>query len=264
MHFQDRIALVTGAAGGIGRALCFQLGRQGARLGLVDRNGPALEELRDDLKAAGVPCAATVADVRVREQTRAAAEAVADELGPVDILVAGAGVCGLAAVDDLKVPHLEEILQVNFLGAVYAIEAVLPDMLRRGSGQVVGIASLAALRAIPFEGAYCASKAALATYLESLRPTLARRGVAVTTIFPGFVRTALLDGLLETSGAKAPPGVMEVEPVAAKIASAIRKRSRVACFPRSTSWLAHGSRWLPPAVYDWAMTRVAARIPMPY
>jgi NAD(P)-dependent dehydrogenase (short-subunit alcohol dehydrogenase family) len=264
LYFQGRVALVTGAAGGIGRALCFQLGRQGARLGLVDRNGPGLEGLRGELKAAGIFSAAAVADVRVRDQTRAAVEAVAEELGSVDILVAGAGVCGLAAVDDLKVPHLEEILQVNYLGAVYAIEAVLPGMLERGSGQIVGIASLAAVRAIPFEGAYCASKAALATYLESLRPPLARRGVAVTTVFPGFVRTPLLDDLLTTSGAKAPPGVMEVEPVAAKIVSAIRKRSRVSCFPRSTSWLAHGSRWLPPAVYDWVMTRVAARIPMPY
>ena len=103
------------------------------------------------------------------------------------------------------ISKLEEIIQVDFFGTIYAIEAVLPEMLSRASGQIVGIASLAAVRAIPFESAYCASKAALAIYLESLRPPLRRRGVRVTTIFPGFVRTPLLQNLLAESGASPPP-----------------------------------------------------------
>jgi short-subunit dehydrogenase len=264
VEFTDRVVLVTGAAGGIGRPLCLRLGRAGAYIGLIDRNQSTVEKLREELKLAGIRCCSAVADVRDRAQTRSAIAALTADLGPVDILVAGAGLCAFSVVDDLQVPLLEEIIQVNFLGAVYAIDAVLPAMLGRGAGQIVGIASLAAVRALPFEGAYCASKAALASYLESLRPALRRRGIKVTTVFPGFVRTPLLTNLMASSGAKAPPGVVEPERAAELIARAIRRGSRVSCFPWSTSWLAHASRWLPARTYDRVMTRLAARIPLPY
>jgi short-subunit dehydrogenase len=264
VQFRDRVVLVTGAAGGIGRPLCLLAGREGARLALVDRNQVAVEKLCEELKTAGVRCASAVADVRVRDQVRSAVNVLQSDLGQVDILVAGAGLCAFSVVDDLNVPQVEEITQVNFLGAVYAIDAVLPGMLRRASGQVVGISSLAAVRAIPFEGAYCASKAALAAYLESLRPPLRRRGVQVTTVFPGFIRTPLLENLLAPSGAPIPPGVIEPDVAAAVIASAIRRGSRVCCFPRRTSWLAHASRLLPARTYDRIMTRLAKRIPLPY
>jgi short-subunit dehydrogenase len=264
VHFTDRVVFVTGAAGGIGRALSFQMGRAGACLGLLDRNANGLTGLEGELKSAGIRCASAVADVRVRDETRAAIDSLTAALGPVDVLVAGAGLCGFSVVDDLAVPQLEAILQVNFLGVVYAIEAVLPGMLQRGSGQIVGIASLAAVRALPFESAYCASKAALATYLESLRPTLRRRGIKVTTIFPGFVQTPLLTDLLATSGAPAPPGVIGPDKAAAIMVEAIRRGRRVSCFPRSTSWLSHASRLLPAGLYDRIMTRLAKRIPLPY
>jgi short-subunit dehydrogenase len=264
VELRDRVVLVTGAAGGIGRALCFRMGREGANLALVDRNAAGLAQLADELKAAGIRSASAAANVSDRTETRAAVDQVRSELGPIDILVAGAGLCGFSVLDDLNVPQLVEIIQVNFLGVVYCIEAVLPEMLQRASGQIVGIASLAAVRALPFESAYCASKAALATYLESLRPPLRRRGVKVTTVFPGFVRTPLLTNLLTASGAPAPPGVVEAVAAAEIITAAIRRGSRVCCFPRSTSMLAHASRWLPPVIYDWVMTRMAARVPLPY
>jgi short-subunit dehydrogenase len=258
------VVLVTGAAGGIGRALCFRIGREGALLGLLDRNEATLEKLRKELKDAGIRCASEAVDIRQRAETCAAIDKLRVELGPIDVLVAGAGLCAFSVVDDLEVDKLVEIMHVNFLGVVYAIEAVLPEMLKRASGQIVGIASLAAIRAIPFEGAYCASKAAVAIYLESLRPPLRRRGVKVTTIFPGFVRTPLLTNLLAPSGAREPRGVIEADVAAEKIATAIRRGSRVSCFPRSTSILAHASRWLPPVVYDWVMTKFAASIPLRY
>jgi short-subunit dehydrogenase len=264
VQFKDRNVLLTGAAGGIGRALCPRLGRDGARLGLVDRNAAALDDLREQLKQAGVHAASAVADVRDRAAVQSAVAALSSELGPVDVLIAGAGLCGFSIVDDLKVSQLEEIIQVNFLGVVYSIEAVLPAMLERHSGQIVGIASLAAVRALPFESAYCASKAALATYLESLRPALRRRGVKVTTVFPGFIRTPLLENLLASSGAPAPPGVIEPDRAADIIVDAIRRERRVSCFPWSTSWLAHASRLLPARTYDRIMTRLAARVPLPY
>jgi short-subunit dehydrogenase len=182
----------------------------------------------------------------------------------VDVLIPCAGICGFEVVDDLNVPQVENMLQINFLGVVYALDAVLPGMLRRGSGRVVGIASLAGVRAIPFEPAYCASKAGLAAYLESLRPALRRRGVLVTTVFPGFVQTPLLDGLRAAGQTSLPSAPIDADTCAAKIIAAVRRGKRVARFPWRTSWLVMLSRFLPPLFYDRIMTRMATRVNLPY
>jgi short-subunit dehydrogenase len=264
MRFKDRVILITGAASGIGRALCDLLGVEGALLGLIDRDAAGLQVLESSLCATGVRCAAAVADVRSQMQVRQAVENLTARLGPVDILIASAGLCCLSGVDDLCIDKLEEIMQVNFLGVVYALEAVLPTMLQRRSGHIVGIASLAAFGGLPFESAYCASKAALASYLESLRPQLHRRGIAATTIFPGFVQTPLLQALTTTAGPSAFSGVVEVKTAARTIVTAIWRRRRVCCFPWSTTWLITLARFLPPIVYDWVMTRLAKRYTLPY
>jgi short-subunit dehydrogenase len=263
MDFRERVILVTGAASGIGRALCRQLGSAGARLGLVDRDEAGLERFCSELEAAGVRTALAAADVRKQQEVRSAVASLTERLGPVDVLIPCAGICGFEVVDDLNVPQVENMLQINFLGVVYAIDAVLPSMLQRRSGRIVGIASLAAVRAIPFEPAYCASKAGLAAYLEGLRPALRRRGVEVTTIFPGFVRTPLLDGLMAAGQTKA-PGAIDADTCAGKIIAAVRRGKRVASFPRRTSWLVSLARFLPPLLYDRIMTRMAARIKLPY
>ncbi len=264
MDFRERVILVTGAASGIGQALCRQLGSAGACLGLVDRDEAGLERFRSELKVAGVRTALAVADVRKRAEVRSAVALLTAQLGPIDVLMPCAGICGFEVVDDLNVPRVENMLQINFLGVVYAIDAVLPSMLERRSGCIVGIASLAAVRAIPFEPTYCASKAALATYLEGLRPALRRRGVVVTTIYPGFVRTPLLDGLMAAGQTAVPPGANDADTSAAKIIAAVRRGKRVASFPWSTSWLVSLARFLPPFFYDRIMTRMAARINLPY
>jgi short-subunit dehydrogenase len=264
MDFRNRVILVTGAASGIGRALCRQLGSAGARLGLVDRDKDGLKTCASEFDAAGVQTAQAVADVRKRDEVRAAVASVTERLGPVEVLIPCAGICGFEVVDDLNVPQVERILQINFLGVVYAIDAVLPGMLGRRSGRIVGIASLAGVRAIPFEPAYCASKAGLAAYLEALRPALRRRGILVTTVFPGFVRTPLLDGLLVAGQTRVPPDAIDADTCAANILRAVRRGRRVASFPRTTSWMVSVARLLPPGLYDRIMSRMAARINLPY
>ena len=130
-----------------------------------------------------------------------AVQEIVGALGPADILIPCAGICRASTVDDLKIAELEEIVRINFLGMVYLIEAVLPSMLERGSGHIAGISSMAGLRGIPFEPAYSASKAAVAAYLESLRSELRQRGITVTTVFPGYVQTPLLDEINGMMGA---------------------------------------------------------------
>jgi short-subunit dehydrogenase len=257
MMLRGKIAVVTGAASGMGRALCRELAREGVRLGLLDRDAAGLASLEEELQKQGTPCRSAVADVGDRQAVRSGIDALVSALGPVDVLVACAGITGATFVDDLAVEETEAILRVNVLGVVYSLEAVLPDMLARQRGHIVALSSLAGCRGLPFAAAYSASKAALMTYLESLRPSLWRRGIAVTTVLPGFVRTPLM------MNAPVQPRMAMMEPeVAAKhILRAIRRRSRVYAFPWSTSLLLRVLRWLPPWLYDWCMARGAAHIP---
>jgi short-subunit dehydrogenase len=139
----------------------------------------------------------------------------------------------------MNVEQVERIMQVNFLGVVYSIAAVLPGMIARGRGHVVGISSIAADKGLPGAAAYCASKAAVNLYLEGLRIELRKRGVAVTAVCPGFVRTPMV--------AKNPPMPFLMEPDAAaqRILRALPRKPKVYTFPRRLKWLMRLARWLP-------------------
>src|SRR5262249_49733868 len=139
MTLHGKVAIVTGAASGMGRALCHEMAREGGRLGLLDRNADGLASLAEELRAGGVVCFQATADVGDRRAVRAAIDALVRDLGPVDLLVACAGITGVTLVEDLAVEQMEAILRVNVLGVVYAIDAVLPGMLARGTGQSVAL-----------------------------------------------------------------------------------------------------------------------------
>ena len=111
---------------------------------------------------------------------------IAATLGPIDVLVACAGIGSLTLVPELDTTTLRQTLDVNLVGVAQSIEAVLPAMIARGRGHIVGVASVAGYRGFPWMISYSASKAALIAYLEAMRPGLRRRGVTVTTVCPGF------------------------------------------------------------------------------
>jgi short-subunit dehydrogenase len=260
MHSTQPVSIVTGAASGIGQELCRSFARRGAKIGLIDRQKGKLEAFADQLSQAGVHCAAAVVDVRQREQVQDAVRQIVDALGPADILIPCAGICRASTVDDLKISQLEEIVQVNFLGMVYAIEAVLPSMLERNSGQIVGISSMAGVRGIPFEPAYSASKAAVAGYLESLRSELRQRGITVTTVFPGYVQTPLLDEINAMMGADMSRGnAFTASAAAVRIIKALERRSSYVYFPRPLGLSVRLSRLMPPRMYDRMMMRMFSR-----
>jgi short-subunit dehydrogenase len=195
--------------------------------------------------------AATVApaDVAERQATVAAIHEVAARLGPVDVLVANAGVGAPTLLEPFNVDAIEKMFRVNLLGVVYAVEAVLPEMLRRGRGHLAAVSSLAAYKGLPGESAYCGSKAAVNVFLEGLRIQLRGKGIAVTTICPGFVRTPMT-AVNEFSM----PFVMEADEAARRIVKALRRRAKVFNFPWPTALLMKLTRWLP----DWAMARTMA------
>ena len=249
--FADRVVLITGASSGIGRALAVLLSREGAKLGLIARRRDLLEELASTINTATIHDSRSkihvaIADVTKRDEVQAAAQAVRTALGPIDVVIANAGVGTPTLLDPVNVHDVERMIQVNLLGAVYAIEAVLPEMLKRKSGHLVAISSLAAFKGLPGESGYCASKAAINAYFEGLRIQTRDYGIRVTVACPGFVQTPMT-AVIDTPM----PFLMTAEKAAEHILWAIRKRKKLYRFPRRMSWLMRLTSLLP----DWIVAR---------
>lgn len=178
---------VTGASTGIGAALATELADRGARVAISARNAEQLAEVAEG-RMVVVPV-----DVTDRAATVAAGERVREALGGLDVAVLNAGTWSSFHVEPWDSQLFADHLQVNVMGAVHTMEAVVPQMLAAGRGRIVGVASVAGYRGLPGSEAYNAGKAALISLLESLRGSLAPRGVVVQTVNPGFVTTRMTD-----------------------------------------------------------------------
>ena len=245
------VAFVTGASSGLGRGLALRLAREGWAVGLAARRRDALESVVAEIGASGGRAAAFPCDVGERASVHEAAARCARTLGPVDLLVANAGVSENTFVRSFDAVAAEAILRVNFLGAIYAVEAVLPAMLERGRGQLVAVGSLVGLGGLPLSAAYSASKAALMDFFEALRVDLAGTGVAVTVIAPGYIRTPLTD-----RNAHPMPFLMDVDDAVDVMLRAIRSRRRLAMFPWQLAWPRWMAQVLPRGLYDRVMGRL--------
>lgn len=240
-------AILTGASSGIGWALAKELAKDGYRVGLVARRADALEKLALEIRQSGGTAEFAAADVADRSATRAAIQALEARLGPVELLVANAGIGAPTKLEPMNVPETEQMFRVNMFGMIYAIEAVLPGMLDRGRGHLAGVSSLAAYKGFPGQAAYCASKAAVKSYLESLRLQLRGRGIHVTCICPGFVKTPMTEGHRFKM-----PFLMEADEAARRVARALRRKKKVFNFPWQTERLVKFCYWVP----DWILARV--------
>jgi short-subunit dehydrogenase len=244
-----RVALVTGASSGIGWELARQLAAEGCRVGLVARREEPLRELAALVAGRGGAAAVAVADVGDRAQVDSAFAAIRGALGPVDLVIANAGVGRPTLLDPVNIADVEDMIRVNVLGLIYTLSAALPEMLARKRGHLVGVSSLAGYRALPGESAYCASKAAVNAYLDGLRMHLRGTGVRVTTACPGFVKTPMT-AMMDPAHT---PGVMEADAAAKRIIRAIRWGTKVYNFPWRLHLLVKLSRWVPDRLMNWAM-----------
>jgi short-subunit dehydrogenase len=240
------VTIVTGASSGIGRATARALAARGHRVGLIARRRELLESLSEEIRARGGTAHVAPADVTDRAALHAAIGEITHHLGPVDVLVSNAGHGVPTRLDPMNIEAIETTIRVNLLGVIYSIEAVLPAMLRRGAGQIVAISSLAAYKGLPGESAYCASKAAVNSYMEGLRVQVRDRGIGVTTICPGFVRTPMTD--IEDFPMLFP---IEADEAARRIVRALRRRAKVVNFPWRTAALMGLARLMP----DWVLAR---------
>lgn len=244
--FRHRVAVVTGASSGIGRATALLLARAGARLALVARREELLREVAREIEEMGREALALPADVtRAEEVERAVAQTVA-RWGQVDILVACAGAYIRAPVLQMTVADVEHSMAVNFYGVLHAVRAVLPHMVARRSGHIVIISSADGKKGIPPDGPYVAAKFAVAGLGDILRQELRPYGVAVTTIFPGRVDTPMIAHLrVPWISAKIPP-----EAVARAVLRALRRRTPEVILPFQVRLFVYLSAIFP-SLGDW-------------
>lgn len=226
-------------------ALAHEAARRGARLALTARNSERLVALASAIRTAGGTAEAFPADVRDRAAVRDAAAAAEKSLGPVDIVIANAGTHVFTKPEQFDSCEYLELMNVNFGGMLHTIEAVLPVMMERGRGRVVGMASLAGFRGLPRAAAYGASKAAMIHFLESIRFHLRPHGIAVTVVNPGFVRTPLTD-----KNDFYMPFLTEPNRAAAIICRGLERGRDEIAFPAPFSWFVKLLRITPYPLYD--------------
>ena len=216
MSLEGKTAVITGASRGIGAAVAWMLHERGVNLGLGSRSG-------DDLGLDGAVARAT--DVRDLDALVAFCDETAARFGGIDIVVANAGVGAYGAFLDLAREHLDEMLDVNLKGTIYAIRAALPHMLGR-EGDVVTLASEAGRRGLPFEAVYCASKFGQVGFTRALDGELRQHGIRCTNVCPGGVAT---DFALEEGRGRSHdvlPGMMTSEDVAEVVVFVLERPRR--------------------------------------
>jgi NADP-dependent 3-hydroxy acid dehydrogenase YdfG len=204
MTLEGKVALITGASRGIGAAVARQLDAQGVKLGLASRSGDDL-----GLDAVAQPC-----DVRKQEELDSIVAATVERFGRLDILVANAGVGAYGPFLDLAPEHLDEMIDVNLKGTLYAVRAALPHLIESGAADIVTVASEAGRRGLPFEAVYCASKFGQVGFTRALDHELREHGVRCTNVCPGGVAT---DFALDEGRGRSPevlPGMMSGDDVA--------------------------------------------------
>lgn len=251
MEWKGKTIFLTGASSGIGAALAIELGKHGAILGLVARREEMLRDLAEKCQTAGglariFPC--DVADARALST---AAKEFRAEFGHIDIMIANAGIGGNdRETRSYKPDSVRKLIDINLLGAANAVHAVLPDMLERGQGHLVAVSSLAGFRGLPRSAAYSASKAGMTAFFESVRLDVACKGIEVTIIQPGFIKTPL------TAGREAKmPFLMELDDAIPLFIRAIEKKKRFAAFPWQLATVVRAGKFMPAWLYD----RIAGR-----
>ena len=231
--FLNKVAIVTGASSGIGRATALALANQGALVALAARKGDALLEVAEEIKSQGKNAIVIPTDVTQRKQIEQMIQVVLDLWGRVDILVSNAGEYIRAPILDLDPAELQRSFDVNFFGGVYCIKAILPHMLDQKSGHIVVVTSMDGKIGLPPDAPYVSAKFALTGFCEVLRQEVKDSGISVTNILPARVDTVMIDHLkFSWISPKISP-----ETVALAILDAIRKRKPIVIIPPRAKFL---------------------------
>lgn len=235
--------VITGASSGLGAALARHYAGSGAQVGLIARRGAELEQLAQEFPGR---CAVQIADVRDSSAMRQAAGALIARHGLPDLVIANAGI-SMGTRTELPEDEqvFRDIFDINLIGMVNTFQPYIAAMRERGHGVLVGIASVAGYRGLPGATAYSASKAAAIAYLEGLRVELRGSGIAVITVCPGYIATAMTAG-----NPYRMPFIISVETAAEKIVAVIASRKTFAVLPWPMAIVARLMHVLPRWIYD--------------
>lgn len=241
-----QVAWMTGAGSGIGRALALDLAREGVKVAASARTERNLSQLAAD----GAAIDAHPLDVTDKAGVARAVEAIERALGPIDLAILSAGAGRSLSGSKFDAATVREALEVNYMGVVHCLEALLPRMIARGKGHIAIMASVAGYRGMARNGAYAPTKAALINLAECLYPDVSRFGVKVCVINPGYVDTPM------TRANKAPmPFLISAEDAAARILRGLKRGRFEIAFPWQIVWSLKFARILPYWLYFWALHR---------
>lgn len=245
---RDQVVAITGASSGIGAALALEAAKAGSKVALMARRVDALEEIARQVRDFGGEALVIPVDVANHESVKIAFKTLSEEWGVPDVVIANAGIGLPTSVRKIRVAQVEKVMGVNFFGVLYTADAVLAEMVARGSGHFAAVSSLAGWRGLPMSGAYSASKAAVTAWMESSRVELKGTGVRLTTIHPGFIKTPMTD-----KNRFPMPFLMDVEKASRIIFRGVLMGQSEVNFPFPTTALMRVARHLPNAIFDTAL-----------
>ena len=248
MELSGKVAWVVGGSSGIGAAVARELQSRGALVAISARRQDQLDEV------SGGTMLTVVADVTDADAMKAAAARIRDELGPVDIAVLSAGYWKQMTGNEWDSESFNRHVQVNLIGMSNSIAAVLPEMLARRRGVIAGISSVAGYRGLTGSQAYGATKAGQINLLESLRIQVARAGVRVITVCPGFVRTDLT-----ATNAFPMPFIIEADTAGRAICDGLERERAEIVFPIRMAIVMKAARLVPVALWSALWSRVAPK-----
>src|ERR1041385_2317866 len=229
---KGKTVLITGASSGIGRAAAVELARRGADLVIGARRAEPLETVAAECRALGVACTPVAADVTNRDDCARLVAAAPR----IDVLVNNAGFAVFDAIESAKPEDLEAMMQTDYFGTVWCTQAVLPQMLARGDGAIVNVASIAGIMGYARMGGYCAAKFAVIGFSEALRDEVIGRGVRVQLVCPGTTNT---DFFVKAERGKMPGAsrlILAVKP--ARVARVVADAAEGGRFRRIVPWTA--------------------------
>ncbi len=254
MNLENKVVWLTGASSGIGIAIAKALIARGALVGITARNKTTLDQLSADLSQNGKRVVSSPGDVSDSQSMRECARQISAALGPIDILIANAGIHSESYPENFEVEEYLKIMDVNYGGLLNCMAAVIPDMKSRKAGVIAGVASLAGYRGLPRSAAYGASKSAMIHFMESARFHLRRFGIKVVIVNPGFVKTPMTD-----KNDFYMPFLLSPEQAAEYVLSGLEKEKIKIAFPSVFATLLEFARVIPYFFYDFLAERIWRR-----
>jgi dehydrogenase/reductase SDR family member 7B len=247
---KDKVVIITGASSGIGKALAFAFGNEGAKIVITGRKKDPLFEVSEALTNEGIENLPIVSDVSIETDNEDVIKKTIEKYGKIDILINNAGISMRSMFEDCDVDVIKKVMDINFYGMIYATKYALPH-IKETKGSIVGVSSIAGYRGLPVRSGYSASKFAMNGFLEALRTELLHTGVHVLTACPGFtasnIRVASLgsDGNSTGESMRDEGNMMSSEEVAKHILKAVKNRDRDMVLTLQGKMVVFLNKWLP-------------------